>query len=83
MIYFLRLLMEVWVRWFISFYFLGKDFDQVSETMEILDSNRKLLISFSPSSLHLSSEYKKYVYQEIHVEYYPVKKYFKKPEKID
>ena len=39
--------------------FFCKDFDQVSETMEILDSNRKLLISFSPSSLRLSSEYKK------------------------
>ena len=48
----------------IFFFFFGKDFDQVSETMEILDSNWKLLISFSPSSLRLSSEYKKYVYQE-------------------
>ena len=65
----------------IFFFFFGKDFDQVSETMEILDSNWKLLISFSPSSLRLSSEYKKYVHQEIHVEYYPVKKYLEKPEK--
>ena len=48
----------------VIFFFFGKDFDQVSETMEILDSNWKLLISFSPSSLRLSSEYKKYVYQE-------------------